>query len=276
MQLVIDKIECAAVIGCYDYERNEKQPVLVSLIMDLLENPCDDDIAGTVDYAEICDFIQQQVATSNFQLLESLAVFIADIVIRKYHLVAKISVALNKPHINGQKAHHIECRHTTFRTYKVALALGSNMNNPSQQLITAIELLSEFVLDIKVAPFYKSAPHGFEHQEDFFNTCISGNTRFTPQELLVAIKKLEKLMGKSEKFTNGPRVIDIDIIFFEESVYNKLFLQIPHARMAQRDFVLRPLAEIEPNWRHPELKQTVSELLAQLPADNQYILERVM
>ncbi len=276
MQLSIDGIECNAIIGCHGYERNEAQPVSVDLKL-MLSNEVtyNDEILNTVNYSEVSDYIQELVAASHFRLLETLAIFLAEELLKKYPIINCVTVNLSKPNVNGKKARHIECSFTMPRLYKVALALGSNMNNPFQQLITATELLLEVLSNVKTASIYKSAPQGFSEQEDFYNTCISGYTDLTPDYLLIEIKKLEKLMGKVEKFTNGPRVIDIDIIFFDQQSYKNLYLQIPHKSMATRDFVLKPLAEIEPDWMHPELNLSVTQLVERLNPQEQFILERV-
>lgn len=276
MQLLIDEIECNAIIGCHGYERNEKQPLLISLTIDLEQESYNDDILNTVHYSEICDFIKAKTDHSHFRLLESLSLFLCEQILEKYQIVSKVTVYVSKPNVNGKKARKISCKYTKARTYKIALALGSNMNSPTQQLTTAIELLAELVSDIKVASYYKSSPQGFSQQEDFYNTCISGYTYLTPVKLLTAIKKIEKLMGKTEKFLNGPRIIDIDIIFFDNQSYHKLFLRIPHEHMAKRDFVLQPLAEIEAGWQHPELGFSVKELLSRLPHEQQYIIKKVV
>lgn len=260
-------------IGCYSYERLGTQPVEIDLKLSLGSWSCRDELGNTVDYAALCDFVKNIVKDKAFYLIESLAKFIADKLLEEYILIKSVHVSIGKPNIYGEKANQIKVNYFQPRLYKVALALGSNLNNPRQQLISAIEFLSEFVTDINCAPIYKSSPYGFSEQNDFYNTCISGYTKLEPQQLLTTIKTIEKHMGKLEQFDNGPRVIDLDIILFDNIIYDKLFLQIPHIDMHNRDFVLKPLVDIEPDWIHPKYKETVNSLYKKLPISEQFILQ---
>ncbi|MCC2645050.1 MAG: folK, partial [Burkholderiales bacterium] len=107
-------------------------------------------------------------------------------------------------------------------------------------------------------------PVGYTPQNDFINTALTGYVSIRPEELLGKIKTIEKLMGKNEVFTNGPRCIDIDLILFDNLIYTHNFLTVPHKSMHLRDFVLKPLYDIDPSWLHPKYNKTIAELLAQL------------
>lgn len=276
MKIIINELKTEAIIGCYDYERNQKQPLVINLELELGNWNYPDELIHTVNYAELCQLIRELTQASKFLLLESLAHYLVDELFTRYSQIKQIKINISKPDVCAAENCLIQVEYSQARAYKIALALGSNLNNPQHQLISAIEFLSEIVSEIKVAPFYKSSPQGFSEQDDFYNTCISGVTTLEPQELLIALKKIEKRMGKSEQFTNGPRIIDLDIILFDDQVVQGLFLQIPHPRMHERDFVLQPLAEIEPNWRHPKLQLSIKELLANLQPNQQFILQQVM
>lgn len=113
----------------------------------------------------------------------------------------------------------------------------------------------------KVSPVYQTAPVGFEKQPDFLNMACLISTSYKPREFLKAIKAIEKTMGREKSFKNGPRLIDIDIIFWGKNVINDKNLQIPHPRATQREFVLRPMARISPSFVHPTLGKTVLSLL---------------
>lgn len=276
MKILINNLKTEAIIGCYDYERDQKQPLVINLELELGNWSYPDELAHTVSYDELCQLIRELTQASKFLLLESLAHYLVNELFTRYSQIKHINVNISKPDVCDALDCLIRVEYAQNRQYKIALALGSNLNNPQQQLISGIEFLSEIVSEIKVAPFYKSSPQGFSEQDDFYNTCISGITTLEPQELLIALKKIEKRMGKSEQFTNGPRIIDLDIILFEGQIVQGLFLQIPHPRMHERDFVLQPLAEIEPNWLHPKLLLSIKELLANLKSNQQFILQQVM
>lgn len=271
--LELDGIICHTLIGCCEHERINRQDLDVSLQLELGSVSTNDDLTKTVDYWELCSLVKEYVEATTYYLLETLVEQIADAILAKYSLVKAVTVSICKLSLNNQKSRTIKCRHYQERVYKIALALGSNMNNPRQQVISAIEMLAEFVADIKVAPIYRSSPYGYTNQDDFYNTCISGYTQLEPSDLLIKIKKLEKQQGKYEQFENGPRIIDIDIIFFANQTVQDGWLNIPHQAMHERDFVLRPLNDIEPDWLHPIHNKTVSELLTTLTNANYVISE---
>ncbi|MDD3266694.1 MAG: 2-amino-4-hydroxy-6-hydroxymethyldihydropteridine diphosphokinase [Burkholderiales bacterium] len=271
--LEICDILCHSLIGCNAEERDNRQDLDISLKLELGRVSTNDDLLKTVDYWEVCTVVKEFVEQTKYYLLEMLSEQIANLLLERYSLVKVVHVSICKLSLNNQKSRYIKCHYHKKRSYQIALALGSNMNNPRQQLISAVEMLSEFVYDIKTAPIYKSSPFGFSEQDDFYNTCISGYTTLEPEELLIQIKKLEKLQGKQEVFTNGPRIIDIDIILFASMIFQKNWFNIPHKSMHERDFVLLPLNDIEPEWLHPIFGKSVNQLLIQLDSNNKYIIE---
>ncbi len=275
MEIELNQIQACAIIGCYSDERINRQELTINLRLGLAECATVDELESTVDYAAIGSEVKYLAENSQFLLLESLARHIVKELFTRHGLIQEITITLSKPQIFPLLEHQVFVNYHQYRHYPVAIALGSNLHNPRQQLVSAIEFLSEIIDEIQVAPIYKTSPAGFSEQDDFFNTCIIGRTTLKPQQLLVALKKIEKRLGKIEQFTNGPRIIDLDIIFFGEQIFEQLFLKIPHPRMAERDFVLRPLADIAGSWQHPVFKLSVAELLARLNVDQRYILQRV-
>src|SRR5215472_2328503 len=125
----------------------------------------------------------------------------------------------------------------------IFLALGSNIENRKQHIETAIHLLREKVHDITVAPLYETKPRYFEDQQNFLNTVLRGHTDLHPLELLHFTQAVQQEVGRVERFRNGPREIDIDILFYDEVVYDDSELEIPHPRLQERDFVLQPFAD---------------------------------
>ena len=155
----------------------------------------------------------------------------------------------------------------------IFLALGSNIDNRKQHIETAIVLLREKVQDITVAPLYETKPRYFEDQQNFLNTVLRGFTDLEPRELLQFTKAVQKEVGRVERFRNGPREIDIDILFYDNVVYKDEELEIPHPRLQERDFVLQPFSDINPDFSHPVLKKTIRELLATLPEEQRSVIK---
>lgn len=154
----------------------------------------------------------------------------------------------------------------------VYLSLGTNLGNKSNNINRAIELLQEQVGDlILLSALYQSEPWGFESENSFLNAAALFHTELKPLELLTATQKMEQKLGrktKSSGTTYSDRIIDIDILFYDDLVIKSPKLTIPHPHIASREFVLHPLEEIAPNLRHPILKQSISELylsLKQIP-----------
>lgn len=153
----------------------------------------------------------------------------------------------------------------------VFLALGSNVGKGDQQFDSAIKSLREHLIDIEQAPRYTSKAVGFTDQPDFLNTIIKAQTDLSPQELLAFTQITEQKVGRVRRFRWGPREIDIDIIFYDNQVIDEPNLVIPHPRFADRDFVLKPLNDLNSELIDPVSKQTVKQLYELLPAKNRAI-----
>jgi 2-amino-4-hydroxy-6-hydroxymethyldihydropteridine diphosphokinase len=147
--------------------------------------------------------------------------------------------------------------------HQVYIALGSNVGDRAAHFELAIEALAEFVTVTERSPIYETEPWGFYDQRDFLNQVVGGETGLSPNDLMRQLKTIERNLGREENFTNGPRVIDLDLLFYDQIVIETATLTIPHPRMRGRAFVLRPLADLAPDLRHPGFNKTVSELLAE-------------
>jgi 2-amino-4-hydroxy-6-hydroxymethyldihydropteridine diphosphokinase len=147
---------------------------------------------------------------------------------------------------------------------KIYLALGSNIGERAGNLRAAIEAIKPEVNTTKCSSVYETPPWGFQDQPQFLNQVIEAETDLPPGKLLDHLKRTEKLLGREKTFKNGPRIIDLDIIFYDEEVLDSPPLIIPHPHMSERAFVLVPLADIAPHFLHPILKESVSELLSKI------------
>ncbi|RUM58402.1 MAG: 2-amino-4-hydroxy-6-hydroxymethyldihydropteridine diphosphokinase [Persephonella sp.] len=137
---------------------------------------------------------------------------------------------------------------------KIYLALGSNVGDREKNIRKAIDLLSKKVMDIKVASLYETEPVGYTEQDKFINTALEGYTNLSPEELLKFCQYVEKKVGRIYRFKWGPREIDIDILLYGNLKIDKPNLKIPHPLMLERNFVMKPLEELNPNIRDEVLK----------------------
>lgn len=154
---------------------------------------------------------------------------------------------------------------------RVFLSIGSNQGDTLGNVIEAIGLILKIdgVSPAGVGSFYETEPVGKKDQEWFTNTAIAVYTGIEPETLLSRLQEIEKRMGRvpSEKWS--PRIIDIDIIFYEDKIVETEFLTIPHPEAAARRFVLLPCADIDPDFIHPALNLSVADLLSGLSSNGQ-------
>jgi 2-amino-4-hydroxy-6-hydroxymethyldihydropteridine diphosphokinase len=147
----------------------------------------------------------------------------------------------------------------------VYIALGSNVGDRPANLADAIERIKAAgVRVVRASSIYETEPRDLRDQPWFLNQVIETQTDLLPRQLLSRLKKIEREMGRKRIVDKGPRVIDLDILLFAESVVSTPELQVPHPRIAERRFVLEPLAEIAPDLRHPATKQTIREMLGRV------------
>lgn len=161
----------------------------------------------------------------------------------------------------------------TVRTKTMAcvfLGLGANLGDCEQTLQKALRLLGEKVTVRKKSSVLRSRAMYVKNQPDFFNMVIAGETALTPSELLIFAQNIECALGRVKTFRNGPRVIDIDIIAYDNLVYTDEVITIPHPLYSERLFVLQPLLEICPTWICPRTGKTLERLLGDIAAvDNE-------
>ncbi|MFZ1707267.1 MAG: 2-amino-4-hydroxy-6-hydroxymethyldihydropteridine diphosphokinase, partial [Anaerolineae bacterium] len=149
----------------------------------------------------------------------------------------------------------------------IFLALGSNLGERRANLVQAIQRLGQAVQIGALSNVYETPPWGVTDQPAFYNLALAGVTSLTPSALLTFAKQIEQDMGRQPAVRNGPRLIDIDLLLYDNLVYASEALVLPHPRLHERAFVLGPLAEIAPHVVHPVIGTTMQRLLGQVNRD---------
>ncbi len=148
------------------------------------------------------------------------------------------------------------------KQYTAFLLIGGNLGNRTLNLTTSIQLIETNCGNIiQTSSIYQTAAWGITNQPNFLNQVLIVQTKLSPKQLMQKLLHIEEQMGRQRTVKFGPRIIDIDILLMDELIVNTSLVTIPHPAIAQRRFVLIPLAELIPNYVHPVDKKTISQLL---------------
>jgi 2-amino-4-hydroxy-6-hydroxymethyldihydropteridine diphosphokinase len=151
---------------------------------------------------------------------------------------------------------------------RAAIALGSNLastfGDREANLREAVRLLGELGEVKAVSSFHDTEPVGYQDQPRFLNGAVVLETSLSPLDLMRAMLQIEQTMGRERSIAKGPRIIDLDLLLYEDKIMNTAELTLPHPEMQERRFVLEPLSEVAEDWAHPVLGLTVREMLQRL------------
>ena len=152
-----------------------------------------------------------------------------------------------------------------METRSIYLSLGSNLGDREAHLRAALGELEHIITIRKTSSLYATDPVGVTDQPEFVNCAVEAETVLGPNDLLAAVKRVERDLGRRPTFRWGPRVVDIDILLYDDLVLETPELTIPHPQMTVRAFVMLPLAEVAPDRIHPVQHRTIAELAAIVP-----------
>lgn len=227
-----------------------------------------DDLEKSVSYANVYDTCKKIVEGKPYKLLEAVAHALAEQVLQEYELIEEIVIEVIKerpPIVGfcGEASVEISRKQRRNVAY---MSLGTNMGDREGFLSAAIEELgsNSSVEVLKASSIYETKAVGFAEQADFLNQVIKVKTSLTKYELLELIRKIEYKNGRDRVIVWGPRTLDIDILLYNNETNDDERLIIPHPRMAERAFVLVPLAEIESSELIPGMGKTVKQLLNEI------------
>lgn len=151
------------------------------------------------------------------------------------------------------------------------VSLGSNLGDRAGNLLLAVRGLLEASFDVtKLSAIYETEPVGVEGHDNFLNMVVEIRVSgITPSQMMARMLRIEYLLGRKDKFLNKPRTVDLDILFYANTIQDNQFLTLPHPRFHLRRFVLVPMAEIAPNFVHPIINRTIQQILDDLEDDKE-------
>ncbi|KAG7883544.1 hypothetical protein KL938_002781 [Ogataea parapolymorpha] len=271
--LKLDNLGVNTIIGVFKEERLAEQPVVLNLVME---------VAGEFSVDEIVSSTKNYVSKSHFKTVEALVLNVAKLAFQTTENAHGCKVSVLKPKAIGEtdgvgvsvtrsraemesqplidfpSSEYVPnlSKTTTIRAGKhtVYLAIGSNQGSQLTNINIVLDQLAKRNIKVKAtSSLFRSAPMYYLNQPDFVNGCLKVETELQPQDLLNQIKEIEyQVLGRVKQFDNGPRPIDLDIILYDEAIYNSPNLTIPHMSMLERPFVLAPLCQlVPPDMLHP-------------------------
>lgn len=147
----------------------------------------------------------------------------------------------------------------------VYIAFGSNIGDRGAAIEEALNLIEQNEMKIvKKSKIYETEPYGYVDQPSFLNGAVEVETNLSCRDVLERLLSIENQIGRVREFKWGPRIIDLDIIFYNNEIFDEEDLKVPHPDMQNRDFVLKPLNDLCPDYVHPILGKTIRELLGEL------------
>lgn len=263
-EIRIDDLEIFARHGVYEQEKIDGQIFYVNAILcaNLQKAGRSDNLSDSTHYGEVCETIKVVMIENRRNLIEAIAEKITSVIFEKYPLIQKIELEVRKPYAPISIPFRSVSVKLKREWHNVVIAMGANVGNAKQTIeaaFTSINERQEFK-DCIMSSVIQTKPYGGIEQEDFFNSVMQCKTYFEPENLLEQLKLIEEEAGRVVTTHWGPRVLDLDIIFYDKLIMETEKLTIPHIDMENRQFVLEPLCQIAPYVRHPITQKTVFQM----------------
>lgn len=229
-----------------------------------------DELNKTVAYGELCQFISEWMESKSCKLIETIADLLAQAILLRYHgCIKAVDVEIAAPELSPDP-HHGRISVKVHRAWHTAyIGLASNIGDRQGNILAGVERMKQEagIKVMQLSPLSEYPPYIITNQDNFINGVVRIETVYSPMELLRALQAIEKLPKGSKPVRWGPRRLDLDIIFYDKLVMDDYYLTIPHIDMHRRLFVLEPMNELAPWFRHPAIGKTMRRLLRELQAD---------
>lgn len=251
--------------GVNQQEKDMGQRFLISLelFLSLKEAGETDDLTKTVNYAQLCFDVEEQFKKEKYDLIEKAAEKLAEFILLKYNLVSRVKIQIKKPWAPIGKPLDYASIEIDRAWHTAYVAIGSNMGDRDKNLNSAIELINDSTVSkvTKISNFYETSPVGYLDQDKFLNAALEVKTLLSPNKLMKFLLEKEIELKRERIIKWGPRTIDLDILLYDTIITSEEEIIIPHPRMHERGFVLKPLSDIAPYIMHPILNKRIIELM---------------
>ena len=236
------------------------------LDVDLRQAGKNDDLTKTVHYGELAQKVEEEFTKTSYDLIEKAAEEICEFVLLNYPLVKKVKLLLKKPWAPTRKHVEYVAVEIERKWNKVYIAAGSNLGDKEETLKEAIYKIDKRkdCVVTKVSNFYTTDPVGYEDQDQFVNCVFEIDTLQTPSELMDTLLEVEKDFKRERIIRWGPRTLDLDIIFYDDIISYDEHILIPHPRAHERQFVMKPMCDINPYYVHPIYRKRVMDISSEL------------
>ena len=263
-KIILKNLNVFARHGVLQFEKEEGQDFFLTIEIEknLKLAGSTDKLSTTVDYAKIADIAVHVFAEKSYNLIEKAAEDVIEAIIERCPSIRKVTVEVSKPNAPLNVKFETAMVRLSRKLHRAYLGIGTNMGDLKANLEKCVESISimKETRITDVSNYIKSKAWGNEYQDDYLNGVVCIETWLEPYELLGFCQEIEKLMGRVRKEKWGPRIIDVDILLYDDAIISQPDLIIPHPYMHKRDFVLAPLKEIAPFAIHPLLRKHIIDI----------------
>lgn len=273
--IIIKDLEVYAFHGVNQQEKELGQKFLISIkiFMNLEEAAKSDDIYKTVNYGQLCIDVENEFKRCKYDLIETAGEKLAEFILMKYDLINGVKLIIKKPWapigrpVSYAAIEIYRCWHDVY------IGIGSNMGNKTDNIKKSIDIISDskYCKVLNRSSCYETRPIGYVDQNNFQNCVVEIKTIFTPKKLIEFLMTVERDLKRERKIKWGPRTIDLDVLLYDDIISSAKEIIIPHPRMHERLFVLKPLSEIAPYVLHPILRKRIIEIYEEV-SKNQTLL----
>jgi len=267
-EIRIDNLKIFAHHGVFEHENINGQNFFVNAVLytDTEKAGRLDELECSTDYGSVCKLIHETMTHNTFRLIETVAQKTALEILKNFPLVKGVDIEIRKPEA-PVKMDFESLSVKIHRSWHTAvIALGSNIGDSKKYIENAVEQLqnNEYIKDVRVSDLIVTKPYGYTEQKDFLNGALVCQTVLSPHGLLDLMHSIENSADRTREIHWGPRTLDLDLIFYDDTLIDTPDLTVPHIDMQNRAFVLEPLNQLVPYYRHPVLNLTVAQLLKRL------------